>query len=140
MSNAVEAPRIYATFRYRDAVKMIDWLVEAFGFAVRAKYMDGDKISHAELSLGSSMIMLGSVREDQYGALVGAPGTQSGKSIYVAVDNTDAAYERAKAAGAKIIDKPNDKDYGSREFMCAGPEGNIWSFGTYWPKTSEPAA
>ena len=73
---------------------MIDWLVEAFGFTVRAKYMDGEMVAHAELSLGSSMIMLGSVRDDAYGKIVGEPGTQSGKSTYVAVDDADAAFER----------------------------------------------
>ena len=32
MTAQIEFPRIYPTFRYRDAAKMIDWLVEAFGF------------------------------------------------------------------------------------------------------------
>ncbi|MBR1205399.1 MULTISPECIES: hypothetical protein [unclassified Bradyrhizobium] len=27
-----------------------------------------------------------------------------------------------------------DTDYGSRDFACRDPEGNLWSFGTYWPK------
>ncbi len=69
---------------------MIDWLEKAFGFAVHAKYMDGDKVAHAQMTFGSSMIMLGSVRDDQYGAMVGAPGHNAGKSVYVAVKNTDA--------------------------------------------------
>ena len=32
---------------------------------------------------------------------------------------------------AAVIDEPNDKDYGSREFSVRDPEGNRWSFGTY---------
>jgi uncharacterized glyoxalase superfamily protein PhnB len=141
MSNGtLEAPRIYPTFRYRDAAKMIDWLGDAFGFSVRAKYMDGDKIAHAELAFGSSIIMLGSVRDDGYGAMVGAPGKDgAGKSIYVAVPDADAAYAKAKAAGAKILQELTERDYGSREFICADPEGHVWSFGTYWPKANEPA-
>lgn len=136
-----EAPRIYPTFRYRDAAKMIDWLVEAFGFSVRAKYMADEQVAHAELAFGSSIIMLGSVREDEYGRTVGAPGKDSaGKSTYVAVPDADAAYARAKAAGAKIIEEPTDRDYGSREFICADPEGHVWSFGTYWPKAGEPSS
>ena len=62
-----------------------------------------------------------------------------GKSTYVAVDDTDAIYARAKAAGAKILEEPTNRDYGSRDFVCADPEGNIWSFGTYWPKAGDPA-
>jgi len=140
MPQQIEAPRIYMTFRYRDAVKMIDWLQEAFGFVVHARYLDGDTVSHAQLNFGSSMIMLGSVRDDDYGARVGEPGTQGGKAAYIAVDDCDAMFARAKAAGARILEEPIDRDYGSREFLCADPEGNLWAFGTYWPKASEPAA
>lgn len=133
-----ESPRIYPTFRFRDAPAMIDWLEKAFGFRVRAKYMDGDRVGHAELAFGSSIIMCGSVKDDAYGAMVGAPG-QGGKSLYVAVDEVDALFERAKSAGARIEQGLTDRDYGSREFICADPEGNVWCFGTYWPKADDPA-
>lgn len=129
-----EPPRLFPTFRYRDAARMIDWLCKAFGFQVDAKFMDGDQVAHAQLSFGTSMIMLGSARDDEYGRMVGAPGDNGGKSVYVAVDDCDAAYHKAKAAGATILEEPRDRDYGSREFICADPEGVIWSFGTYWPK------
>lgn len=132
-----ETQRIFPTFRYRDAPKMIDWLEQAFGFRVHAKYMDGDLVAHAQLAFRGSMIMLGSVRDDAYGAMVGGPSQGGGKSIYIAVEDTDALHRRAKAAGARILEEPTDRDYGSRDFICADPEGNIWSFGTYWPKTDE---
>ena len=136
-----EPPRIFPTFRCRDASHMIDWLVKAFGFSIHARYSNDDgSVAHAQLALGSSLIMLGSVREDAYGAMVGQPGENAGKSVYVAVDDTDAAYERAKAAGATILEGPVDRDYGSRDFICRDPEGNVWSFGTYWPKASEPSS
>ena len=135
--HAIELPRIYPTFRYRDAAAMIDWLVDAFGFTIRACYMDGDTVVHAELSLGSSMIMLGSVRDDAYGDMVGAPGEEGGKSVYMAVDDVDAAFRRASKAGARILEEPVDRDHGSRDFICADPEGNVWCFGTYWPKANE---
>jgi uncharacterized glyoxalase superfamily protein PhnB len=139
MTAQIEFPRIYPTFRYRDAAKMIDWLVEAFGFSVHAKYTDGDQVAHAQLAFGSSIIMLGSARDDTYGTMVGGPGENGGKSIYVAVDDADAHYARAKAAGARILEEPTDRDYGSRDFICADPEGNVWCFGTYWPKAPEKA-
>ena len=138
--NELEAPRIYPTFRYQNAPQMIDWLQEAFGFSVRAKYMDGEKVAHAELAFGSSMIMLGSTRDDAYGGLVGGPGgTSAGKSTYIAVPDADLAYAKAKSAGAKILEELTDRDYGSREFICADPEGHVWAFGTYWPKAADPA-
>lgn len=135
-----EAPRIYPTFRYRDPEKMISWLSDAFGFSLRAKYMDGNTIAHAEMVLGSSIIMLGTVRADSYGAIVGAPGEDNaGKSTYVAVADADAVYATATAAGARVLQGLTDRDYGSREFICADPEGHVWVFGTYWPKAGDPA-
>src|SRR4051812_15323986 len=124
MPNPNEAPRIYATFRYSNAPAMIDWLCDAFGFTVQARYGDGDVVHHAQLTFGSSMIMLGSVRDDAHGKRVGAPAP-GGRSTYVAVDDTDAMFERARAAGARIIEEPVDRDYGSRDFVCADPEGYI---------------
>ncbi|TIU04001.1 MAG: glyoxalase, partial [Mesorhizobium sp.] len=85
-------------------------------------------------------IMLGTARDDKFGQMIGAPGPGGGRSIYVAVDDADAAYARAKKAGAEILEELTDRDYGSREFICRDPEGNVWSFGTYWPKATEPAS
>jgi uncharacterized glyoxalase superfamily protein PhnB len=135
---AIEPPRIYPTFRFRDAAAMIDWLRDAFGFTVKARYED-DKgvVGHAELALGSSIIMCGQAQEDEYGNIVGEPGDQGGKSLYVAVDDVDALFERVRKAGAAIEQGLTDRDYGSREFICRDPEGNVWCFGTYWPKAHE---
>jgi uncharacterized glyoxalase superfamily protein PhnB len=135
-----EAPRIFPTLRYANAAAMIDWLATAFGFLVHAKYMDGADVGHAELALGSSMIMIGSSRADAFGAIVGEPGHNGGKAIYLAVEDVDVVHARAKAAGADIVQQLTDRDYGSREFICRDPEGNVWSVGTYWPKAGEPAA
>ncbi|TIP14775.1 VOC family protein [Mesorhizobium sp.] len=140
MPKTTEAPRLYPALRYGNAAKMIDWLGEAFGFSVRARYGEGDVVHHAELAFGSSIIMLGTAREDAFGKMVGTPGSGGGNSIYVAVDDADAAYTRAKKAGAEILEELTDRDYGSREFICRDPEGNVWSLGTYWPKANEPAS
>ncbi|MBZ9773174.1 VOC family protein [Mesorhizobium sp. CO1-1-8] len=139
MPTTTEAPRLYPALRYKKAAKMIDWLGEAFGFSVRARYGEGDAVHHAELVFGSSMIMLGTVRDDDYGKMVGEPGSGGGKSIYIAVDDADAAYAKARKASATIIQELTNRDYGSHEFICRDPEGNVWSFGTYWPKVGEKA-
>jgi uncharacterized glyoxalase superfamily protein PhnB len=83
-------------------------------------------VHHAQLSwpLGGG-IMLGSDREGEWQL---PPGTFG---AYVVVDEPDALYERVTAAGADVIRKPDDTDYGSREFALRDPEGNLWSFGTY---------
>jgi len=132
-----EAPRIYPTFRYRDPAAMMKWLCDAVGFTVQARHPAEGDVAHAELAYGSSMIMLGAVRDDAYGALVGAPGQDGGKSVYVAVEDVDALHTRVAASGVVIEEGLVDRDYGSREFTCRDPEGNLWCFGTYWPKAMQ---
>ncbi|WP_448952713.1 VOC family protein [Labrys neptuniae] len=138
-TSLAQAPCIYPTLRYYNARTMIDWLQQAFGFTLHACYGEGDRVDHAQLALGSSMIMLGSARDDDFCKIVGSPGPGGGRSIYIAVADVDAAFARAKVAGATIEQGLTDRDYGSREFICRDPEGNVWAFGTYWPKASEPA-
>jgi len=143
----VEPTRIYPGLRYRDAPAMITWLCKAFGFRERVAYPGPDgATAHAELVLGSGIIMLGSVRDDAYGAMVGNPigpdadgAAGNGQAVYIAVDNPDALCARDEAAGAKILMGLTDTDYGSRDFICRDPEGYVWCFGTYWPKAHEPA-
>ena len=129
------APDVIPSFRYRDAAAAIDWLERAFGFERHAVHGgENGRIEHAELRLGSGMIMLGSAREtdgwpsrtpDQLGGVTG--GT------YVIVDDPDAHFERARAAGAEIVRGLTDQDYGSRDYSARDPEGYLWSFGTYRP-------
>jgi uncharacterized glyoxalase superfamily protein PhnB len=139
MSTPNEAPRIYPTFRYRDAAGMIAWLTDIFGFTLHANYKD-DKgtVQHAELAYGPSMIMLGTLAEDAYGAMVGNDVVPGAKSIYVAVDDPDALFARAEKAGITVLEGLTDRDYGSREFIVRDPEGNVWSFGTYRPSAGGP--
>jgi uncharacterized glyoxalase superfamily protein PhnB len=118
----------YPSLRYRDARAAIDWLERAFGFE-REMVVDGegDQVAHAQLTFGDGKIMLGSERDDQW-------GSHAGQSwVYVAVDDTDAHFERARAAGAEILREPEDQEYGSRDYSARDPEGNLWSFGTYRP-------
>jgi uncharacterized glyoxalase superfamily protein PhnB len=49
------------------------------------------------------------------------------------VDDADAHYARAAAAGAEIVLDIVDEDYGGRGYSCRDPEGHLWNFGTYDP-------
>ena len=135
--NNIEAPRLYPTMRCRDAEAMIRWLIDVIGFTERVIYRKDGAIQHAELAYGSSILMLGQSRDDQYGKLVGDVAGRRTDAVYVAVEDPDALYAMAKSAGARIEMELHTTDYGSRDFACRDPEGNLWSFGTYWPKTSE---
>lgn len=129
-----EAPAvIYPALRYDDAQAAIDWLEKAFGFrTVMNVPGDGGSVAHAELAIGPAVIMLGSSKPDM-GWVSPRDLPAVSQTLYVAVDDVDAHFERAKAAGAEITRELNDTEYGSREYGAKDPEGHHWSFGTYRP-------
>ena len=123
--------------RYIDAATAIDWLCRAFGFE-RHLIVPGDNetIDHAQLTFGNGMIMLGSVRSDEFGEMIKQPSDLDGaetQAPYIIVDDVDAHYECAKAAGASVVMEPEDQPYGGRLYTCRDPEGHLWSFGSYDP-------
>jgi uncharacterized glyoxalase superfamily protein PhnB len=131
-------PRISAAIFYEDASEAIDWLCKAFGFEVRLK-IEGDngRIEHSELVYGDGVIMVGTASTDRPERvfcksphMLGGANTQS---LCVYVDDVDAHCERAKAAGADIVQPPKTDDYGeehgaNRTYEAKDPEGHHWWF------------
>ena len=118
-------PAICPYLYYRDGVAAMEFLEKAFGFRERfvSKTDDGN-IAHAEMELGSGVVMLGCPPNHRTPSEVG----QTTVGIYVHVDDVDALYERAKAAGAEIEAEPADQPYGVRSFGARDPEGHQWWF------------
>lgn len=121
---------------YEDADAAIEWLDKAFGFNCSLRVEgEGGAIAHAQLVNGDTMIMLSSVRTDEFGKHFKTPdqlGTST-QGIYLVVDNIAAYYERAQAAGAKIVMPLRAQDYGGEGFTVRDCGGHIWSFGDYNP-------
>jgi uncharacterized glyoxalase superfamily protein PhnB len=128
---------IMPTLRYRDAHAAIDWLCQVFGFERHAVYEgENGSVGHAELTLNGGMIMLGSVKDDEYARRFKSPDELGGmetRSAYIVVPDADAVHARAVAAGATIVRPLQDTSYGSREFSVKDPDGHSWSVGTYDP-------
>jgi uncharacterized glyoxalase superfamily protein PhnB len=128
---------VIPALRYRDAKAAIDWLGLAFGFEPQLVVPgEGDAIVHAQLRFGNGMVMLGSMKDDEFGRLMTHPDETGGRetmSAYVIVADADAHYARATAAGAKIVRDIQDEDYGGRGYSCRDLEGRLWNFGTYDP-------
>lgn len=116
---------IFPCITFRDAKASFDWLERALGAERIAVYEDDEgRVVHAELRIGDSAIMAG---DERPGSTATPPGVSV---IYVVVPDADAAYERAKAAGAEVTE-PVDQDYGSRDITVTDPDGNRWALGTY---------
>ena len=124
--------------RYRDALAMIDWLHNAFGFEKHAVYPGpNNTVAHAQMTFGNGMIMIGSVENGTpASAFIKQPADIGGaetQSPYLIVTDCEALYARAKAAGAEMIAELKSQDYGGASFTCRDPEGHIWHFGSYDP-------
>ena len=50
--------------------------------------------------------------------------------LYVYVDDADATYRRARAAGARSLEEPVDTPYGDRRGMVEDRWGNVWQIAT----------
>ena len=115
--------------------KAIDWICNAFGFE-KHLIVEGENntIAHAQLTYGNSMIMLSSENENEYGKLVKTSESLNGNNTqtpYIVVEKIDEHYEKAVAAGAKILIEIKDEEYGGRGYTCKDTEEYIWNFGSY---------
>ena len=123
--------------RYRNAPAAIEWLCDAFGFQKHLVVpAENNTIAHAQLNFGSGMIMLGSIKDNEFGKLMKQPDEIGGaetQSCYVVVADCDAHYARAKATGAQIVLDIHDEGHGGRGYACRDLEGHIWYFGSYDP-------
>ncbi len=134
-----QTPTIIPTLRYKDARAAIDWLKTAFGFTEHFVVPgEGEKIVHAQLTLGNGMIMLASSADDEFGRLQQPPGSPTGpvyQSPYIIVVEIEKHYEQALAAGAIVAMPLKSEDYGGQNYSCWDPEGHLWNFGSYNPWT-----
>lgn len=83
--------------------------------------MSDGKVTHCELQIGDSIVNLGEAME-------GWPARGLVAQIYV--ENSDALFEQAVAAGASVIMPMTDMFFGSREGRILDPFGNIWTIAT----------
>ena len=119
--------RITPYLFYADVDAALDWLSKAFGFKPMRKFAGPDgKTNHSAMKLANGEVFM-----------LGCPGRkyknpkQLGhvtQGLYITVDNVDKHYLRAKKAGAKILDQPEDQFYGDRRYSAADPEGHHWYF------------
>ena len=121
------APTVWPSLQARDALALIDFYVDTFGFRRTAVYEHEGQVAHAQLDWpAGGGIMLGSHRPDAEWNR--EPGTFG---AYAVTDEVDALYARVVESGAQVIRELAEQSYGGREFSVRDPEGNLWSFGSY---------
>jgi uncharacterized glyoxalase superfamily protein PhnB len=129
---------IIPSVRSKDAHAGIDWLVRVLGLTKQAVYDGPDgRVMHAQLTYGAGMLMLGSVSDEgPHAKRFVQPDEIGGRetsSLCLIVEDCDAAYAKAKAAGAEMVQELSEPEYGGKAFACKDPEGHVWWVGSYNP-------
>ena len=122
-----------------NAAKAIDFYKKAFAAKVVLCLQRPDgQVSHAELKMGDSKIMLADEHPE-----MGARGPQafggSPVSIHLYVKKVDAMVEKAHSAGAKIVRPITDMFYGDRSATLADPFGHQWTVSTHIENVTNPS-
>src|SRR5436190_12319077 len=111
----------------------IDWYKKALGADEKSRAVGPDgKIMHAELHIGNSPIMVND-------AVMGAKGPRtlggSPASLWIYVEDADSLFNRAVAAGGKVVPGPmgnmSDQFWGDRCGQFTDPHGYLWTIATH---------
>lgn len=107
-------PYLYGGYELPDFLKSVFGAQE-----IERHEVPGKRQAHVEVRVGDSVIIV---------EAGGAPvcGEAPSASVYVYVDDVDAAYTRALEVGATTVEPPSDKPYGERSCGVRDPSGNTW--------------
>ena len=99
----------------------LSFLKAAFGATEVLCHRNADNaVMHAEIAIGDSLVMLGQA---------GGQWTARAAALYLWVEDVDATYAKALAAGASSESKPEDKPYGHRNAGVVDQNGVTWWIG-----------
>ncbi len=127
-------PEGYATvtpyLMVRGADKAIEFYKKVFGATERLRVPAADRIAHAEIDIGDSVVMLADECPERGSK---SPQTLGGSSVGINlyVKDCDDVFHKAIAAGAKQIRPLENQFYGDRSGMFTDPFGHIWSVSTH---------
>lgn len=114
-----------------NATEAIAFYKRAFGAKERLR-MDapGGTIGHAELEIGDSRIMLADPSPQ---ATTRPPKKLGGTttSLFMYVENVDAAIKKAADAGGTVTMEPDDQFWGDRLGSLTDPYGHQWQIATH---------
>jgi PhnB protein len=115
----------------KGAAQAIDFYKKAFGAKEVMRFADpSGKIGHAEIKIGDSIIMLADEHPDMK---IVSPQTLGGTPVGIAlyVEDVDARFNQAVAAGVKVERPLADQFYGDRSATVIDPFGHKWTIATH---------
>lgn len=131
-------PAVIPMLAYENGADAMDWLAKAFGFRERARMSAPDgRLSHGEMEAGDGLIMLATPSPHYHGPKRHREESDAARrwsevpyiidGVLVYVDDVQAHFERAKAAGATIL-SPVEEAAESKRYRAEDLEGHRWMF------------
>ena len=115
----------YLTFH--NGVDSLQFLCSVLGFEVVTQQQGEDgAVVHAELRRGDALVMGGG----------GAATAGAAPGLYLVVDDVDATFTAALAAGATEVYPTETTEWGTKRARFTDPDGHEWTVGTYQPGQS----
>lgn len=133
-----ENPTVIPMIAYEDGIAALEWLARAFGFRERARFVAEDgTLSHGEMQVGDGVIMLATPTRDYVGPKHHRETCEQARKwsqvpwiidgVLVYVEDLDAHFTRAQAAGATIL-TGIEEDPPGRRYRAEDLEGHRWFF------------
>jgi PhnB protein len=115
----------------KGAARALEFYKTAFGAVERFRMpMPGDRIGHCEFTIGDSIVMMADEAPDM-GAQGPQPGVRPPAFLMIYVENSDAVFAKAIAAGAKEYRPMTTQFYGDRSGTVTDPFGHLWTISTH---------
>ena len=113
-----------------DGARALEFYKKAFGAEELFRMPMGDKIGHAEIKIGNSIVMLSDEWPDM--GLLGPKNRGcTTVSLMIYVDGVDAAFKRAVDAGGTVEKPVQNEFYGDRSGTMIDPFGHRWTLATH---------
>jgi PhnB protein len=114
----------------KGAVRALEFYAKAFGAKELFRMPMGDKVGHAEMQVGNSRFMLGE-ESLETGAVAPTGKGRTPVALCLYVEDVDAVFKQAIAAGAREDRPVQNQFYGDRSGMLIDPFGHTWNIATH---------
>jgi PhnB protein len=117
----------------QGGAKALEFYAEVFGATERMRFPGpGGTIAHAEIQIGDSVVIVEDEAPER-GTQAPPPGGVAGSpsSLFIYVEDVDAAVARAVELGATLVRPPQDQFYGDRDGHIVDPFGHGWTIATH---------
>jgi uncharacterized glyoxalase superfamily protein PhnB len=132
-------PPVAPMLSYEDVGAAVEWLCAAFGFTDGGTFTDGERVTHANLLTGGGVVMAGWPGPDYRNPKHHRQACEDARhwldttfvvdGVYVAVEDIQAHYDRARAAGTTILSDLEENDaVGQWQYRAEDLEGHRWMF------------